>query len=160
VSFWLDYAPPPVPPEPTAADPDDALYDLAEAGATATVALDGYRLPVRWTGLVELARGCRALLAVIATGTGHPGDEDLRRRLPDVPDGAVLHSWLFASYQYELPLLVFAVEAAMTTVYTRTRSETPAGTPIVLEGRDLRDPVRVATAAVAAQARGFLDALP
>ena len=44
--------------------------------------------------------------------------------------------------------------------HNRIESLPPRLKTIVLDGRDLRDPVRVPTAAVAAPARGFLVALP
>jgi hypothetical protein len=158
VSFRITYAPPPRRPENLPDDPEEALYDLGDAGATAGVELDGYALPLHGIGLVELGRACRALLEVLDTGTPRSGDEDLRAALPGVSEGALLHSWLFGSYQYLLPMLVFAVDGAETLIFTRTWEESDVGALVALDGRDLEDPVPVPTATVAQQARRFLAA--
>ena len=38
-----------------------------------------------------------------------------------------MHSWHFASYLLELPVLVFAIDGPVTRVYTRTLAERRAG---------------------------------
>jgi hypothetical protein len=57
----------------------------------------------------------------------------------------------------QLPVVVFAIDGPLTTVFTRTRDETPGWPLIVLDGRDRREPVSVATDALAAEVRHFLD---
>jgi hypothetical protein len=53
--------------------------------------------------------------------------------------------------------VVFAIDGPATTVFTRTRDETPGWPLVVLEGRDRREPVAVATDALTAEVRRFLD---
>jgi hypothetical protein len=155
VTLRLRYEPPAE--LPAAPDAGDALYALADAGAAAVIELDGYALPVDGTGLAELHRQAERLLGVLDGGEPAPGDDDLRAELPGVPPDAVLHSWLFASYMAQLPVVVFAIDGPLTTVFTRTRDETPGWPLIVLDGRDRREPVSVATDALAAEVRHFLD---
>jgi hypothetical protein len=156
VTLRLRYEPPAE--RPTAApNAEEALYALADAGAAASIELDGYALPVDGTGLAELHRQAERLLAVLDGGDPAAGDADLRAELPGVLPGAVLHSWLFASYMVQLPVLVFAIDGPATTVFTRTRDETPGWPLVVLEGRDRREPVGVPTDALTAEVRRFLD---
>jgi hypothetical protein len=157
MSFRLRYRPPTSPPPAGApADLDDALYDLAEAGAAGRIELDGYELSLDGTGVVELARGCRSLLAIVESGAPAPADDDLRTELPDAPGDAALHQWVFSSFMSLLPVLVFAVAPETTWIATRTHEETEGWPLVVLEGRDLAGPVAVPTAEVREQARGFL----
>jgi hypothetical protein len=156
VTFRLDYSPPPAPPAPVA-DRADAVYALADAGASAAVELDGYRLPVDGTGLAELHRQAARLLDVLRGGDPAPGDDDLRAELPDVPAGARLHSWLFASYMLELPVLVFALAGPVTRVFTRTRAEREGWPLVVLDGRDRPEPAEVPTAELTAELERFLE---
>jgi hypothetical protein len=156
MSLRVVYRSPADTPAP-ATDATDALYALADAGATAEIELDGYRLPLDGTGLAELHRQSERLLHVLATGEPALGDDALRAELPDVPADAVLHSWLFASYMRELPVVVFAIDGDATAVYTRTRAETDGWPLVVLEGRDLADPITVPTRQVAGTVQGFLD---
>ena len=155
MSLTLAYDPPREPAAP-AADEGEALYALADAGAAAEIRLDGYRLPLNGTGLAELHRQVGRLLGVLRSGEPEPGDDDLRAELPNVAAGAVLHSWLFASYMLELPVLVFAIDGPVTAVFTRTRAESPGLPLVALEGRDLAEPVEVATDALAAETEDFL----
>jgi hypothetical protein len=152
----LAYGPPREPAEP-AADETEALYALADAGATAAVELDGYRLPVDGTGLAELHRQVVRLLGVLRSGVPEPGDDELRAELSEIAPGATVHSWIFASYMLDLPVLVFAIDGAVTTVFTRTRAESEGRPLVVLDGRDLADPVAVRTDQLAAEAQSFLD---
>jgi hypothetical protein len=156
VSIRLVYAAPRKTPAPVA-DETDALYALADAGASADIEVDGYRLPLDGTGLAELHRQLERLLGVLRTGEPVLGDDSLRDELPGIPAGAVLHSWLFSSYMRDLPVLVFAIDGPVTTVFTRTRAETAGWPLVVLEGRDLSEPVTVATAELVESAHGFLD---
>jgi hypothetical protein len=156
VTLRLRYEPPEEPAAP-APDADAALYALADAGAAAVIELEGYALPVDGTGLAELHRQAVRLLDVLDGGEPAPGDDDLRAELPGVPPDAVLHSWLFASYMVQLPVVIFAIDGPLTTVFTRTRDETPGWPLIVLDGRDRREPIFVATDALAAEVRHFLD---
>jgi hypothetical protein len=156
VSFRLTYEPPRAPAAPPAI-PEDALYALADAGANAAVELDGYRLPVDGTGLAELHRHVERLLEVLRTREPAPGDDALRSELSGAPPGAVMHSWPFASYMLELPVLVFAIDGPVTSVFTRTRAETPDWPLVALEGRDLADPVQVPTAELEEEAQAFVD---
>jgi hypothetical protein len=108
VTLRLRYEPPAE--LPAAPDAGAALYALADAGAAAVIELDGYALPVDGTGLAELHRQAERLLDVLDGGEPAPGDDDLRAELPGVPPDAVLHSWLFASYMAQLPVVVFAID--------------------------------------------------
>jgi hypothetical protein len=152
----LAYEPPREPAVPAASE-DEALYALSDAGATAAVELDGYRLPVDGTGLAELHRQVVRLLGVLRSGEPEPGDDDLRAELPGIAPGATLHSWIFASYMLDLPVLVFAIDGPETSVFTRTRAESSGWPLVVLDGRDLAEPVRVRTDELAAEAQRFLD---
>jgi hypothetical protein len=158
MSLRLVYRPPGETPAP-AADATEALYALADAGASAEIEIDGYRLPLDGTGLAELHRQSERLLEVLHTGEPALGDDALRAELPGVPADAVLHSWLFSSYMRELPVVVFAIDGAATSVFTRTRAETDGWPLVVLDGRDLADPVSVPTAELGDAVRGFLDAV-
>lgn len=157
MTLHLHYEPPAALPAAPAPDAEAALYALADAGAAAVIELFGYALPVDGTGLAELHRQAERLLAVLDGGEPAPGDDDLRAELPGVSAGAVLHSWLFASYMAQLPVVVFAIDGPVTTVFTRTRDETPGWPLVVLEGRDRPEPVSMATDALAADVRRFLD---
>jgi hypothetical protein len=139
------------------ADETDALYALADAGASADIEIDGYRLPLDGTGLAELHCQSERLLDVLRTGEPALGDDLLRDELPGVPAGAVLHSWLFSSYMLDLPILVFAIDGPVTTVFTRTRAETAGWPLVVLEGRDLSEPITVPTSELVDAVRGFLE---
>jgi hypothetical protein len=152
VSFKLSFDAPP------RAAPSADLYDLAEAGAAARIELDGYELPLDGTGVVELAKGCRSLLAIIEGGEPAPADEELRPELPHAPTDAVLHQWLFSSFMLRIPVLIFAVTPETTWIATRTHEEAEGWPLVVLEGRDLADPVTVPTADVETEARGYLAA--
>jgi hypothetical protein len=156
VSLRLVYRAPRGTPAPVA-DETGALYALADAGASADIEIDGYRLPLDGTGLAELHRQSERLLDVLRTGSPALGDDSLRDELPGVPAGAVLHSWLFSSYMRDLPVLVFAIDGPDTTLFTRTRAETAGWPLVVLEGRDLSDPVTVPTAELVDAVRRFLD---
>jgi hypothetical protein len=134
------------------------LYGVAEAGATARIELDGYALDLDGTGVVELARGCESLLAILQGGAPAPADEELRAELPGAPAGAAFHQWLFSSFMYRMPVLIFAITPQTTWIATRTHEETEGWPLIALEGRDLAEPVVVPTAEVEAQARGYLAA--
>jgi hypothetical protein len=159
MTFRLRYRPPPSPPEPTVpTDLDDALYDLADAGASAQVELDGYELPLSGTGVVELARGCRSLVEIIDGGTPVPDDDELRTVLARASADAALHQWLFSSWMQDIPVLIFAVTSTTTWIATRTHTETPGWPLVALEGRDLPNPVTVPTALVKSEARGYLAA--
>jgi hypothetical protein len=157
VSFRLRYDPAPA----AAGDPadlDDALYELAAAGARAWVCLDGYELALDGTGVVELARGCRALLGVIEGDAVPQRDEELRPFVPGAPPEAKLCQWLFSSWMSWIPVVIFAVTPATAWIATRTHAESEGWPLVVLEGRDLSEPVAVPTAEVEHEARGFLDA--
>lgn len=156
MTLHVRYEPAAALPAGTAPDAEAALYALADAGAAAAVELDGYALPVSGAGLAELHRQAERLLAVLEGGEPALGDDDLRAELPGVPAGAVLHSWLFASYMAQLPVVVFAIDGPVTTIFTRTRDETPGWPLVVLEGRDRPEPVSVATEALTAEVRRFL----
>jgi hypothetical protein len=153
VTFSLRYSPPPEAPA------GDDVYALAGAGATAAVELDGYVLPVDGTGLAELQHQAERLLALLDGGEPALGDDDLRAELPGVPPSAVLHSWIFASYMAQLPVIIFAINGPVTTVYTRTREEAPEWPLIVLEGRDRASPVEVPTDELRDGLRRFLAKL-
>jgi len=140
-------------------DFEDALEELADAGAGAVVALgDDYALELEGRCLVELARACRALLAAAAMG---PDDEArLRAELPELPADAALHLWLFPCFMTWLPSLVFATRGeAETWIYARTLAEEEGLPFVVVEGRDRVEPERVPTAAVRDAAGAFLDAV-
>jgi hypothetical protein len=159
MTFRLHYAPPPDRPRAHAsADLDDALYDLAAAGATARIELDGYELPLDGTGVVELAHGCRSLLAILAGGAADPADAELRTEIPDAPAEAVFHQWLFSSFMSRLPVVVFAVTPVTTWIATRTHEEAQGWPLVALEGRDLPAPVSVPTSDVRTQVRRYLSA--
>ena len=139
-------------------DLDDALYDLAEAGARAAIELDGYELVLDGTGVVELARGCRSLLAIIGGAPPAPADAELREVVPDAPEDASMHQWLFSSWMTQIPVLIFAVTAGTTWIATRTHAEREGWPLVVLAGRDLPEPVELPTSDVQREARGLLAA--
>lgn len=158
MSFRLAYMRPPAPAAPVSA-PDDAVYALATAGASAAVEIGArYRLPLDGaSGLAELHQQVERLLEVLRTGEPKPGDDKLRADLPGVPASAVLHSWHFPSYMLELPVIVFAIDGPVTRVYTRTLSEGRGQPLVIAEDRDLADAVEVPTAQLLDEARTFLD---
>jgi hypothetical protein len=159
VSFRLRYLPATsARPAGAPRDLDDALYDLAEAGARGLIELDGYELSLDGTGVVELARGCRSLLAIVDGGTPAPDDEELRSELPGAAADAALDQWLFSSFMSQMPVLLFAVAPETTWIATRTHEEAEGWPLVVLEGRDLAAPVAVPTAEVRTQALGYLGA--
>jgi len=158
MSLRLTYIGPRAPATPVA-DPADAVYSLAAAGATAAVELgDRYRLPLDGaTGLAELRQHVERLIRVLRTGAPAPGDDRMRAELPDVPATAIVHSWHFPSYMLELPVIVFAIDGPVTRVYTRTLAEEQGWPLVVAEGRDLADAVEMPTAALLDEAQTFID---
>lgn len=157
MSFRLGYDP----ADAAAGDPadlDDALYELAAAGARASICLDGYELPLDGTGVVELVRGCRALLGVIDGNAPSPLDEELRPVVRGASPEAKLCQWIFSSWMMSIPVIIFAVTPATTWIATRTHEEREGWPLVVLAGRDLGEPVAVPTAQVEREARGFLEA--
>jgi hypothetical protein len=161
MSFRLLLLPPPQAPARRtvpAVDPDDALYDLADAGARAVVELDGYRLELSGIGVAELAKGCRSLLAIIDGAAPLLADEELRGELPGAAPEAVIHQWLFSSWMYRIPVLIFAVTPARTWIATRTHEEGPGWPLVVLAGRDLAELVAVDTGEVKGELNAFLEA--
>jgi hypothetical protein len=158
MTLRLTYMGPRAPATPVA-DPDDAVYSLAAAGATAAVELGArYRLPLDGaTGLAELRQHVERLITVLRTGEPVPGDDRLRAELPDVPATAMVHSWHFPSYMLELPVIVFAIDGPVTRVYTRTLSEGQGRPLVVAEDRDLADAVEMSTAALLDEAQTFIN---
>jgi hypothetical protein len=143
---------------PQGADPDieDVVYQLALAGASATLEVGGYALSLGGTGIVELLRASASLVDVLM-GAGHTkSHEDVRGELPGVASGATLHAWVFGSFMAWLPVVVFAIEDEWVSIYTRTHAEAPGAPLVVLEGRDNEQPVRVARLLVLEQTRAFV----
>jgi hypothetical protein len=156
VSFRLRFVPPTVGPSGDPADLDDALYGLGDAGATAEIALADYRLALYGTGLVELADGCRSLLAIADGGPPRETDQGLRELIPQAPRDAAFDQWAFPVRMTNIPVLVFAVTPRDTWIATLTHMESE-GFPLgVLPDRDLPEPVCVPTGEVVAQAGGYL----
>jgi hypothetical protein len=141
------------------AHPSQAIYSLGAAGAAAAVELDDrYRLILDGvTGLGELRLQVESLIDVLRSGKQMPGDDQLRAALLDVPVSAILHSWHFSSYMYEIPVIVFAIDGPVTRIYTRTLSEVVGNPLVITEDRDLADVVEIPTASLLDEAKNFID---
>jgi len=142
MSFALRYTPPdgPValPTDPSSADVEDVVDALGLAGAYATVEIDDYVLGLGGQGPRELLRGCAALVDTLRAGA---------------PDEV---AWVFGSFMTWLPVVTFTLAGPEVSILTRTHDEAPGGGLIVLEGRDLPEPVRVPAQAVLDEARAFI----
>jgi hypothetical protein len=161
MSFDIHYRPPGRPTSPRLApgDTDDAVYELADAGASASVAIGAYSLELRGHCLLELVHACESLLEELATGASAEQDEQVRERFPLPRADAQLHSWIFPCYVSSVPVIVFASAGAETWIYTRTIADSQEKPLVMLEGRDRQEAVHVPTAQLGSQARDFLDRL-
>ena len=159
MSFALRYRPPTGPVDTAAGSGEDALYELADAGAFAVLSVEEYTLELHGTCLVELVHACRGLLEALSTGATAAGDDAVERELPALPPGAHVHSWLFACFLTRLPVLVFASAGGTTWVFTRTLEESEAMPLVVLPGRDRESPASLPTKHLVAEVEAFLAAV-
>jgi hypothetical protein len=119
-------------------DVESAFYDYLPAAARATLKIGAYTLELDRLMFVDWVRHSLPLAERIAGLLPDP-NEALRSYFPDAPPSAKLFSWTAADAMIHLPVIVFAVDGDRVSIYTRTHSESSA--LIVMENRDLKDPV-------------------
>jgi hypothetical protein len=161
MSFRIVYINPRTPvPEPERFETyslKSALYDYRPKGIGAKLEIDGYSLDLRTPDLkfVDLVRNCLPLAEQLNT---LPPDhwQNIRKYIPDLPEGFRVYEWLFVDFYAWLPKILFATDGTVVRIYTRTLAETAGNPLIVWEERDRAEPVIVPRREVIEEIRSFL----
>ena len=131
-----------------------AHYDYLPVGPCATIVVGDYTLELDDLIFVNWVRESLPLAERLIANI--PDDQaDLRKFLPELPQGAKVYFWIAVDIPFHPPVLLFASLGDQVLIYTRT-SASVGGPELICGDADKEDPTIVPLSAVLSEIAALL----